>query len=361
MKEKNRTPSVFGTGHVEPGERVTMTALTEETAKATSSTGFPGYSDALRGALVDGAASSVAAGAPTRIGELPITDPWALSEAERLKATSTRTQETVETLQKEVEDAERHLATLPPPCPLVAWILVVLVHLALTLAATVVVGRLMSPSVHSYLLDQYLTDTLGIDSPEYGARLAFQISAGAAGLLFMLQLVGALALRGRVPFALKTAMIAADLILAASFGVMRLEVAFSWQALAVSGFELALSVVVTISVFALSGFLSKNADKADPVKIARRARRAAAKSLKRAESVRIEAEARHASQVHALERREDAAKRAPLHEALAKHTARLGHIVGVSIEVPKAARNETDEALSTWIDRHLSERLGSGR
>jgi hypothetical protein len=348
------TSTVFGAAAADPAEQLAMPKVEAEAMSAAAALGHPAFSDELRDLLVARAAAEIEAASAAALGALAFTDARVQAEMEARAGALASARQLRDERAHAHDAAGRALSLAPAPMSVFGWLAIAFVAALGGAIAAVVIGALMGPSVHEFLLSGYLTDTLGLDAPRFGALIGFEIAAGASGLSLFVQVFAMLAKRGRMSLGLKLGFVLSDLLVAAAFAVMRLELEFSWQAVAVSGFEFALSFAVSLLVFGLGTRLARNADRADSWRVARRAVAHAGRSLNAAEREVFHEEIRRTTWMLALERREDAARRAGCHKDVAQRTAAVGYALGVSKILDTASRNATDDAVSGWLDAHLA-------
>lgn len=357
MKTAVTIPAVEGITAQAP-ERLVMPGLANETAGVTQSMP-PAYSVELRDALMARAVAEVEAAAVPALGELAVTDPWTLAEADRHRVALDGTRAETAAAVQALSAADTALSRVPRPMPFLVRALLALVVIMVAVGAGALLGVLMGPSVHEMLLSAYLEETLGVDAPEFGFRLGLMIATGVGVTLFLVQALSVVAGGGRVHWAFKLGMVLADLGVAGAFGVLRLAAAFSWAAVAVTLFEFAIALAVTVLVFAVGSALARGAEHRPAYKAARATRDAARQRLVMAEREHDAAEARCSRAHAAIAAREDAAARRAGHRAVACGAASIGYAQGLSAAVDKAAANDTDDQVSMMLDEHLNRGLAS--
>ena len=335
--------------------RLPATSLNDEIAADVARAAFPGYAEQLLGPLTDRAVAEIEAAAALPIDPTSShADRWALELVESLREAFATSQATVASAKGVLDAAKHRLAGLPKPFGVAGWCALVAVCTVCTLAASAAIGALLASSADAYLFRSYLQSILDADAEQVSALFAFSITTACALSFHGTQIVTVLLTRGRLHWGIKVAFIAADVCFAGGFAVMRLGDEFSWQAVAISVFEFALSLVFTVFVMALTPALRRDAERSEPFRVAAAEVRTAEAAHRAALGDADNAEQRLFEQMQTIEKREDAVRRAPRFAALATRTVPAAYAVALSQLVGNEARNESERSLTEAIESHLA-------
>ena len=315
---------------------------------------YPGYAPELVAALTNREVAQVDAA-----GSLPVdpnasdADACLVERLEALRADVSRGRERRAATRIASEEAGRRLHGLPRPMGLLALLAVHLCAIVGTAIVAAAIGALLAPSVDAYLLRSYITATFETDAGMFSASLSLWLAIACAAALLGGQLLAVLLTRGALSWAMKAAFVVFDAAFAGGFAVMRLGDGFSWQAVAVSLFEFAVSGVGTLMLLAVARTLRRDAERAEPFRIAKQEHVFCIETERQTVSALESAETSLAEQVHRLGEREDALRRHERLRELARATATAEYAVATSKMIGDETRNESATALMDHVDRHL--------
>ena len=283
------------------------------------------------------------------------TDRWSVEGVSHLAAERDHAKERADKLQMKCESTAQELAGTPPPMPLAKRMGVALLIPFFALVTIVPVGLLLVSSVDIFLVRGYVESFVAAGGERYSAELSWWLSIMCAAGLLLPQALSVLLTWGRIGYLVKGLFIVSDLVFSMSFAAVRLGEHISFQAIAISGFEMALLLICSSAMIGISSFLRRDAERAERCRPVERRLKALRRDDKIAKKKLAELEAQLARHVEVLEERMDAARRAPLLAELAAVTAEAEYRTTVAEMMRQEAKNPADEVFSKVVNEHLRE------
>lgn len=352
---RKQAMDAFGARATPEFSRLKAESIAEEAAGAVQEANFPGYAPELHEALRDRAIAEVRAAAPRPIDpSVSLADAWALERIARLQEELSRAQDFAEGARAGHAAAVVRLIAIRKPMGLPSRCLIALASICCVGLVVMAIGALLAPSADAYLLRSYLQSVFDADVERFAAVVALYLATACAAGLLGSQLLAVFITRGGLHWGLKGLFVLSDVAFAGAFALVRLGDHFSWQAVAVSVFEFALSLACTLFIFALAWLLKRDAERAESYRPVEHEVNERAKLHAQSSGVVREIETRLLAQMCALEVREDGVRRAELHDALAAATVSAAYAVEVSKLLGREAQNPSEEALTDGIAAHLA-------
>lgn len=234
--------------------------------------------------------------------------------------------------------------------------LTVAVYVLLALVAGVVVGAVLTPTLDSGFLSNYLPDKVDGDAGLLVMAVSFLASGGFVFLIAVLQLTVALATGGATGGARTAQLVALDVIFAAAWGLQRLASGGGYMAASVTLLELVAMTAYSLAVGALCGALRTNAVRATAYRAAQSSLHAASVAGVKAEAEREASERARLRLLQAVAPRDLAARSQAARRELVAETARAAYRVETGAVIEEAIANPTLERLNADLDRQLAAR-----
>jgi len=342
------TPAVLNT--------IAATALEEPVRRDTVAARWPEYRAELSEVFCARARKQTEAAAALPLEpQTSITDRWAIENAEGLSTEVEQAKTGEHDLAEEHKAASLEFAETERPLGFSAkWGVYVLASI-LAIGVGHAIGFLMTSSIEAYLLHDWFVGLMrGRAEPVYSVLLSAGLSCLISVSMTVVQAVIFLAGR-RVPFHVKVAVLVVELIFTAAFGATRLGDEFSFQAVAVTGLEIALLLVYSLALSVLGRVLSESRERQVPFGRLRRKEKTLRGLLRNAQERVRRLETQLARQVAALHEREIKARGAERDAALAEITAEAAYRVAACRAAAESLDDPAEVALAARSDQHLRE------
>ena len=320
---------------------------------AVKRTRYPAHATEIERALVEQALAESDVLTPAPYDEARLPDCLIPAAIEERQQALRRAEDAAASTLKERTMDEKDLARLAAPWGPWARALISIGLVAMTLLSTAAVAFLLAPNVDVFLLRGYVDGIMeGEGSEQYSAQIAQWLSLGCTAALLFPQALAVLLSWGRLDQRVKWAFVIADILFSLGFTLVRFGEQITFQNVAVSGFELAVLVVQTLTLIGVAGSLEKDAARSETYRTKAAEAARSAREDGRAYAELAQAREDLDAQLRAMEARTDAGRRCEENRRLAGATAEAAYRIHVSALMSEEAAG-AQRAVTALLDEQL--------
>lgn len=242
------------------------------------------------------------------------------------------------TRNQDLYEARRKAAAAEPPLTPKQHGQAVLIALLVMIFAILSLRELMAPSVAEYLLAPYFRGMLGKVGSTVGDERARDLMLYLGGALFFAEIGVVLATSGNLAGWIKAGFFVVGVLVALAFGALRLSEEFSWSAFAISIFEGALLVAVSLFAVGLSSYLARDRKAATEYRSAHEVAALEAEEEKKREQRRERREQAYRDLLRQIEEREAGVRRLDQATELAALTAKVASLTATGQVISRYAK-----------------------
>lgn len=318
------------------GHRLTAPAIAIEVRDDFKRADLPELNETLITVATDRAVAQVQAGTP-----LPLDATLSKGDGCRLEDLAER-REQVRKLRDVLREADearekaRHLvAELLLPFSRQAWFWIVGAVAIVTVLGIVAIQLLLAPSFSELLLRPFYESLEVADPGEASLAHADRLVLFAGAVLLGSKAVAVVASSGRLPKYAKVMLLGVALLFSACFAAVR---GLSWAAIAVSGVEVALLLSYSLALLVVAHVLKENADRQEANEAAQARVVIEEARVARMKQELAEAQEAAAELTSAIAQREDAQRRLPLYEELARAAVKAEALITTTELISRASK-----------------------